>query len=735
MAKTRRRPTTPAHRAPARAPADAAPPSDRTLLACLGIALLALALALVVTLSHAAQRRTNTNGVVSRGAIATLAAGASFCQLDELVPAGTAAIRADALAEVGGGPKLAVMVRRRGAVLARTTVAPGWRSGTIVARIEPPRTDLEGVEVCFRIAGAGLVGPMGAPSGAGTGKLRIDGDTGASSLAMTYLRTGRDSWWSSASDVATRLGRGRSTLTGGWVAWLIGALVAGAAALAAWLVLRAVRAPEPPPGDDAAPAGRRVPRAAWIVALVATLNAAAWSLITPVFQVPDEDTHIAYVQQVGETGRPPVDEPRAAYSPELRTALVVAGFGAADRQTYRSAVWSGGEQRRIDRALGVTRPRHGNDDAGPSSPEPPLFYAIEAIPYRLGAGATLLDRIALMRLTSALMAGVTALLVFLFVRECLPRRPWAWTVGALVSAFVPIFGSTSGGVNPDALLFPLSAALLLCLAFAFRRGLSPRLAAWTGAVLALGVVGKINFYGLVPGALVAIALAARNARGAWDREVARLVGAAVAIPLGTYAAMTLLDAAVWDRPFILAGTPASAPAQHGDLLGQLGYLWQIYFPRLPGQAPAYPEYSPPYDGLFQSFVGKFGWLSVAFPPWAYELAAVAFLAVGALAARAIWRERHELRRRRSELVGYLSIAGGLLLLIGLVALRGWAPGIGGALQGRYLLPLLGLFGAVVALAARGAGEHWGRLVGIVLVVAAIAWSLFAQLVTIAYFYG
>ena len=54
------------------------------------------------------------------------------------------------------------------------------------------------------------------------------------------------------------------------------------------------------------------------------------------------------------------------------------------------------------------------------------------------------------------------------------------------------------------------------------------------------------------------------------------------------------------------------------------------------------------------------------------------------------------------------MAGGLLLLIGLVALRGWAPGIRARSQGRYLLPLLPLFGALLALAARGAGERWGR---------------------------
>ena len=49
-----------------------------------------------------------------------------------------------------------------------------------------------------------------------------------------------------------------------------------------------------------------------------------------------------------------------------------------------------------------------------------------------------------MRLLSALMAGVTALFTFLFVREALPGAPWAWTVGGLGAALAPLLGFISG---------------------------------------------------------------------------------------------------------------------------------------------------------------------------------------------------------------------------------------------------------------------------------------------------
>ncbi|HEV7772606.1 MAG TPA: DUF2142 domain-containing protein [Conexibacter sp.] len=160
----------------------------------------------------------------------------------------------------------------------------------------------------------------------------------------------------------------------------------------------------------------------------------------------------------------------------------------------------------------------------------------------------------------------------------------------------------------------------------------------------------------------------------------------------------------------------------------------MYLPRLPGQRAAF-EGVAAYDGWWKSFFGKFGGLNVAFPDWVYRIGLVMFVGLFALAARTLIAHRRVLRARREELLGYALMAGSLLALIALVALRGWAPGIGAAAQGRYLLPLLPLFAVVLALAVRGAGARWGRPLGAVVVVAAIAWSLFAQLVVVSAFYA
>ncbi|HEX7289683.1 MAG TPA: DUF2142 domain-containing protein [Conexibacter sp.] len=699
---------------------------DRRALACLVLGLLALAGGLAQALSHRAPPRAGTNGVWPQLPLGGLGPGQRICQDGELLPAGAATLQVPFQPAQRVGPRIAVTLSRGGRVIERASMLVAVRGGR-PAPLRARTRDLDGVRVCLSVIGRGQVGLIGGPTPPGVGVLAADGEPTGSSLPIAYGGRGTASWWDRAGSVADRMALGRGDWGGGWIPWAVGALLLGALALTVLALVRGVIAP-----------GGRWQRTAGVVAAVAVLNALAWSLITPAFQVPDEQTHAAYAQQLAEAGRPPVDrrgEERLA--PELVAAMTATRFGSLQARTFGAAVTSPLQQRRLDAALhrGLAR-RSANDAAGPAAPEPPLYYALEAIPYRVASGATLLDRLMLMRAFSALLAGATALLAFLFVRECLPGRPWAWTVGALGAALHPLLGFVSGGVNPDALLFPLCAALFYALAVAFRRGLTPRLAVWIGAILAAGVVGKINFYGLVPGALLAVALAARaGAGGLLNGRALRLVAIVVGIAVAPFLLLSALDALVWDRAWILARTPAEAPLDHGGLGGDLSYLWQVFLPRLPGQATAFPEFYPGWQLWLKGFVGKFGWTVVNYAEWVHQLAALLLALAGGLALRALVRERATARRRLPELLGYAAIAAGLLLLIAMVALRGFAPGVAGAIQGRYLLPLLALFAALLVLAARGAGERWGRTVGVALVLACVGWSVFGQLLTIAWFYG
>ncbi len=485
-----------------------------------------------------------------------------------------------------------------------------------------------------------------------------------------------------------------------------------------------------------------IPRAAWICALVACFAAVSWSLITPPFQTPDETAHYAYAEHVARDGRPPVDRPHAGpgevfFSEEQEAALHALAFGEVVHHPENSGIWSPTQQRQLEQALAVERSRDADGYTFGTGPQPPLYYALAAIPYRMASDGTVLDRLAAMRIVSALLAGVAVLFVFLFLRELLPGARWGWTVGSLGVALQPLFGFMSGSVNSDAWLFAASAAAFLCVARAFRHGVSRELALATGAVLALGTLGKLTFLGLVPGVLLALVLASWRAHRPDLLATLRRPAAALAIVVAAIALYTMLNLAVWDRQALaFVGSNVTA-ATGGTLADQLSYAWQLYLPALPGMTPVVPGYVTTWEMWLKGFVGLFGWLETAFAEWVYVLASAVFAALAALVVRALALQRVVVRRRSGELAAYAVCALGMVVL---VAGQSYATDrridevfSGG--QVRYLLPLLPLYGAALALAVRGAGRRWAPVVGTSIVVLASAHTLFAQLLVVARYYA
>jgi 4-amino-4-deoxy-L-arabinose transferase-like glycosyltransferase len=485
-----------------------------------------------------------------------------------------------------------------------------------------------------------------------------------------------------------------------------------------------------------------VPRALWLCAALATINAATWSVLTPAFQVPDEPVHAGYAQYLAETARVPRPTGVGFYwnpPPDADLAFQQVPFSILGQPT-----WSQAQNRSLQDALAKHPPSKAEGGAGYASSNPPLYYVWEAIPYRIAASGTFLDRMQAMRLGSALLAGFTVAFIFLFLRELLPRVRWAWTVGALAVAFQPLFGFMGGGINNDNLVWTCSAALLFGIARAFRLGLTPRRGAFIGFAIAAGLLTKGSVFGLVPGAALGVLLAAWRTESEHRRDALKGVaaaGAAAAIPV---AAWLIANPLIWHRPSStttssFAAGPTFSPRE------LLSYTWQFYLPKLPfmtdefpfgGQSfPTYPTY-PLWQSYFQGFVGRFGWFQYGFPMWANWVALAVFVPVLGLAGAALVRARAVLRRRWPELLTYAVLLGGLMALINLVGYqyRLGAPH-GNFEQARYLLPMLGLYAAVIALAARGAGKRWGPALGALLVVLAIGHNLSAQLLSLDRYYA
>ena len=485
----------------------------------------------------------------------------------------------------------------------------------------------------------------------------------------------------------------------------------------------------------------RVPSGAYLCALVALLNALTWSLIVPLFQVPDEQAHVAYAQYVAETGRPPSRGTSGqGVSEQERNLLTALGWKEVVHRPWNRPLASHAAHRRLERAVDApARTVRRGPGGGTVINYSPLYYGAAALAYRVLPATDLFDRVHAMRVFSALLAAATVLLSFLFLRELLPSTPWVWPVGALAVAFQPLFGFIGGGVNNDNLVIFAATGTLLALAICFSRGLTPSRGLLLGTFAAIGLLAKPSMFGLGPGIALGLGILILRASPAARRRAllgAAAAAAAAAIPVLVYVA---LNSAVWDRGLFFAGPGVESPghvaqAEPGSLAGRLGYIWQFYLPRLPSMTPEFHGL-PLRDIWFNGFVGKFGWLDYGFADWAYWLALGVIAVLLLLAVRELWACRDALRNRLGELATYGTIAVGLLILLNWIGYDVQLGEAEGFEQARYLLPLLALYAAIIALAARGAGRRYGPAAGVLIVSVAIAHSLLAMLLTVTRYYG
>jgi 4-amino-4-deoxy-L-arabinose transferase-like glycosyltransferase len=480
-----------------------------------------------------------------------------------------------------------------------------------------------------------------------------------------------------------------------------------------------------------------VPRVAWMCALIAFLNATAWALIVPPFQGKDETDHFAYVVQLAENGSLPEGEGYTGRWPAAESfALQALHYNEVRHSPATPTISTMQEQATLEEALHAEASTQGLGQAGIASTEPPLYYALQTIPYYLGSG-NVLTQLQLMRLLGAVFGALTALLAFLFLRESLPGMPWAATVGGLCVALQPLLAFMSGSVNPDSMLYTVAAGVFLCLARAFRRGLTRRLAIVLGLLIAAGFLTKLNFIGFAAGVYLGLLLlAVRGARSLGRRA---LLSPALAAGIGILPAILYaLRNVLSSHPIfgLASGFGGKLSSQSQSLSHELSYIWELYLPRLPGMPHYFAGLTTFKDVWFDRSVGLYGWFDTMFAPWVNDVALIPAAIVVVLCGRELLARRGALGARLPELATYAAITVGVLAMIGASSYVGdvidhEAP-FG---EPRYLLPMLPLFGAVMALTVRAGGRRWAPVVGAALVVLILGHDVFSQLQVIARYYG
>ena len=728
----------------------------RSAKATLGIGVALILAVGAVTLTRSPPRVVRVNTTATKSYLTGFVGSAKICQTNEVLPAGVSAMRVWLGVEYGSRIRVTASAHSR--LLTDGERGPDWTSRSVMVPVTPLSHSASHVKLCFILGpGSEPIYPIGAevppPEMAvvDLGSSHVGRPLGGR-VGVEYLAAGDGSWWTRVEEVARHIGIGHA-LAGTWVALLVATLVAVLATLAVWLTLRElapteaepasarsrvararmIRAPRKP-SSGIAKALRRVPSAAWMCALIAFLNVSTWSLIIPPFQGRDEEAHFAYVEQLAENGTlPEHGQENGTYSPEEMLVLEGLHFWNTVRWPQTPAISSVAEQRILMRDVHAGESLRGTGEAGAATPEPPLYYTLQMIPYALGRG-NILTQLQLMRLFGALFGAVTALLTYLFLREMLPGSPWAATVGALCAALQPLFAFVSGSVNPETMLFTVAAALFLCLVRAFRRGLTRRRAIGLGILIGVGFVTKLTFVGFAVGVFASlVVLAAREAR---SRQRGALLSAAIAAGIGTSPVVLYgVRNGVSHRPTLGIVSGDGALLNPKSLWHELSYTWQVFLPRLPGMPHYFIGLATYKDIWFDRFVGLYGWIDTMLPGWVDNVALVPAGVIALLCARELFTRRDALRARAPEFSAYAAITVGVMAMIGATSYLGDVVQHKHAFgEPRYLLPLLPLLGAVVALAVRAAGR-WAPVAGGAIIVLFLGDDFFSQLQVIARYYG
>lgn len=440
----------------------------------------------------------------------------------------------------------------------------------------------------------------------------------------------------------------------------------------------------------------RVPAALGALLAVSALMGVVWACVVPAFQAPDEQSHFAYVQSLGARHALPGETGRPAFSTQMQQGIDAVNSNQVAAQLQVDPEWSN----QVERRWLATQGRAASDDGGGpnlASTYPPTAYAWEAIGYEAASSGTVFDELLGARLMSALWIPVTVLATWLLAGEVFGRSRPLQMAAASVPALLPMFTFIGSSVSPDGMMYALWTLALWLGVRCVKRGVPLGDAAAFFALVGLACTVKTTSYALLPAALF-VAVIGLLARRPWRiGDVLRLVGAVV-IPLAVTLGAWVVGARAGDRA-VAAQITASSGA--GGAAGTnwrelLSYVWQYYLPRLPFQQ----RYAIPQGGypLLQIWItqawGAFGWLEVKFPPWVYRVLGPLTVGVFAAALVALVRARRGVDWRALAFLAlaFLALLGGLH----------WTDyhqiesGIKGFMQGRYMFPVIGIFGLALA---------------------------------------
>jgi 4-amino-4-deoxy-L-arabinose transferase-like glycosyltransferase len=475
------------------------------------------------------------------------------------------------------------------------------------------------------------------------------------------------------------------------------------------IVPEASQKPRPAPGSGSEaerpsrrPIGRprvRLPRPSAPLALLlvlAALSGLAWSVASAPLTGPDEANHVAYAQLLAETGSGPSStQGEGPYSTQLDTALQALNLGPIVGHQEGRPSWS--RLSAVSRQLDALPPAARKNGTGPNAVanNPPLYYALEAVAYRLSPDGSLLARLWVMRLVSVVLFVVTVGLVWLIAKEVFAAT-WLRVLATGLVALQPKLAFLCSTVNPDVLLITLSTAFTLAALRLLHRGPSPGRVAALALAAGLAPLTHGRGFFVVPVAVLVLVIVAVRARPPL-REALRLGALAAGIVLACVAVAFLYTRSHAAGAF--GGEVGRAAEQRFNLNQFASYVFQFYF----GPLPSLQALGPPYgyrQVFIETFYGTFGSLEVNFGPRIYDALQVGSAVGLALLGACVVRRWDAVRRAWPVVMVLAALVACNLFLLHISAYRDLQVGGDPLITGRYLLPCVAVWAVTIAWVAR-----------------------------------
>ena len=478
---------------------------------------------------------------------------------------------------------------------------------------------------------------------------------------------------------------------------------------------------------------RRIPRPLAPLLAVAALLTVAWTFTLAPLQGPDEPAHFNYTQHLAETGhKPSVSGGTHPDSTQVLDALILFNLNQLAGVSDARPAWTKLEERRFT-AVDKARGEKGEEDGSGPNPlgkNPPLYYAYQAVPYWVGSLGSFWDRLTLMRLASGLLFLLTVTFTWLAAAEVFAAM-WPRVIATGAVALLPQLTALSGTINSDNLLVAVWTAFTYVALRLVRHGPSARRILALCALAAASLLTHGRGIAILPPLVVTLAIGVLRARPSLKQAAGWLAGG-VALLL---AAAIVYQALLAPSGGAYGGEVTLTRGGGLSLRGLVTTTWQFYLPRLPFMdARPGPGYG--YRQVFiESFFGRFATLEVGYPRALYALIQVACaVGIAGLAAFVVGRWT-AVRARWPEVAVVVAIAVSMIGLLHVASYRSLAGTGDPLITGRYLLPLVAVFGLTVAFVLTSLRPHLSAMLGTLVLSSLLALNLAGLMLTFTRFYA